>query len=310
MNALDHPRAGARLTRLRAAALGGAGLLAVCLIVVLPMQFPPSSKAAAAPITGQWTVEFTDRADTVHLTLQRRQGEHGFMNSSSNFRAADLKGLDRAKAGSGGAPVRFRIERDAGTLDCEGWFKENKGSGHFTFTANPTFVAEMGRLGYDQLSDEKVFALAVHDVSLRFIDELKALGYERVPLDDLLAMHIHGVTPDFIREMKGLGYADLAVDDLVAMRIHGVTADFVRALEALGYDAVPVDDLVAMRIHGATPEFAGELKALGYDRVPPDQLVAMRIHGVTAEFIKTMQSRGYASLSVDKLVSLRIHGIE
>ena len=189
----------------------------------------------------------------VQLQLQIQRGESGHWNSSFPLPLDELKGLSAAQLEAPQAEVRFELLRDAGTLAFEGRFQQGDGAGHFRFAPSAEYVESMRRMGYQGLDEEKVFSLAVHDVSRTLIHELAGLGYERVALDDLIKMRIHGASPELIRELKTLGYEKLAVDDLVKMRIHGVTADFIRGIQQKSGRAVSADRLVEMRIHGREP---------------------------------------------------------
>jgi hypothetical protein len=245
----------------------------------LPGAAPIASRAASPSITGAWSVELAQGIDMVHVTL-RRTSAGGHSSSSFNLPFAALLGLTREALLAAGAPVRFELVRDAGRLMFEGYVNDGRGGGSFAFEPSAAFVDGMRALGYDHLSDERLFAMAVHDVSRAFVTELHALGYERLPVDQLIGMRIHGVTPGFIRELQALGYTRLPVNQLVSMRIHGVRVDFIESLGALGYERVPVDKLVAMRIHGVQIDFIRDLQRHGLDRVRVDQLIRMRIHGL------------------------------
>ncbi|MFY9573157.1 MAG: hypothetical protein WAV20_17285 [Blastocatellia bacterium] len=252
-----------------------------------------SSTAAQESISGEWMIEMKSGTDFVYLTIRRRSERGGLHTSSSNIRMESLAGLASAQAAGSGSNVNFQIVREAGTLNCEGWFKGGNGSGHFTFAPNQSFAAEMRNLGYEKLTDEKLFSMAVHDIGLRFIRELNAVGYDRLSLDHLFAMRIHGANAEFIKELKNEGYDRVPVDNLVAMRIHGVRPEFIRELKALGYEQPPLDQLVAMRIHGVGVEFIKGLQESGFRQPPIDQLIAMRIHGVKNEFIQGLKELGY-----------------
>jgi hypothetical protein len=205
-----------------------------------------AAAAVQAPITGQWIIEPASQPGAVHLTIHRSGPGGGRSTSSFDVALEKLEGLNQAAGG----PVRFRFVRDAGSVACEGWFKDGKGAGTFVFSANPQYLAEMQSFGYDSLSPESTFDLALHDVSLAFIRELRGLGYDHVPVDQLIAMRIHGVSPDFIKDVKALGYAGVSVDELIAMRIHGVTPEFIRRMKGHGFKELTVDQLLQIRIHG------------------------------------------------------------
>src|SRR5215475_7491372 len=268
-----------------------------------------ASSGAQNSITGQWIVSLSKADGFVQLTLQSTGPDWNF-NSSTSVPLSQLRGLTAAEMRADGGMARFEIVRDAGTLQCEGWFKNGGGAGTFVFNPNRNYLSEMRSLGYDNLSDDRMFSLALHDVRLDFVRGLIAAGYERTDVDQLVSMRIHGVTLDFIGDLRSLGYDRAPADELVSMRIHGVGTDFIRELKELGYDHVPADDLVSMRIHGVTTKFIKELKTLGYESAPVDQLVSMKIHGVTPDFIRQMKDRGVKDLSIEQLISLRIHGLD
>jgi hypothetical protein len=262
----------------------------------------------SSPIAGQWTLGGPVVQDKVQLSI-RRSSATSNMSSSFPVSLSQLRGATRAQLDSSGTVARFDVVRDAGTLHFEGYLQGGAGGGTFTFSPNPNFASDMRSLGYSGLTDEKVFTMAVHDVSAAYIRDMNAAGIRPESSDQLITMRIHNVTVEYVRELKGLGYSDLVPDKLVTMRIHGVTVDFARELKGMGYNSVSPDQMVTMRIHGASTDFIKEVNALGYNHPGVDQLVTMRIHGVTAEYIRKTRSLGMGNLPIDQLVSLRIHGI-
>src|SRR5262249_59142573 len=93
--------------------------------------------SAEAPMTGEWILDMRPAPNFVYFSIHRRSERGGSFSSSSDIRADSIKGLSEAQASSNGSPVSFQVVRDAGTLNCEGWFKQGKGSGTFTFVPNP-----------------------------------------------------------------------------------------------------------------------------------------------------------------------------
>ena len=186
-------------------------------------------QAQGGALRGVWTAQpsrwkTTDGAGAVVVQLSlRRTGSGHDWNSSFPVLLADLKGLTADQTRGPRTDVRFDMARDAGTITFEGRFDAGDGAGHFTFAANPDYVQDMKRQGYDGLDEEKVFSLAIHDVSRTFIRELGTLGYTRVPLDDLVNLRIHGASPEFVRDLQSLGYAHPSTDELVNLRIHGAS---------------------------------------------------------------------------------------
>src|SRR5438094_7847713 len=130
---------------------------------------------SSSPIPGHWTVGGPVVQDKVQLTIRRSTGKSN-MSSSSAAPLNHLRGLTRAQLDSSGSVVRFELVREAGTLRFEGYLRNGGGGGAFTFSPNPSFDGEMRALGYSGLTDEKVFVIAVHDVSAAYVRDMNALG--------------------------------------------------------------------------------------------------------------------------------------
>src|SRR6266481_4496144 len=256
--------------------------------------------------SGDWTIRRSDAPGRVEFSLMDSRAGHHF-HHSSDWPASDFSGVDFSKPGR--QEVHFTIARDAGKFECEGFLRDAEGAGLFHFTAEPKYLQEMKSLGFERIDDDKQWAMAIHDVSLKFARDIKAENLQGLDTDKLIAFRIHGVTPEMVLSLKQAGY-DPDPDKLIAMRIHGATPEWVAELKKQGYEHLDLDKLIAFRIHGVSADFIGQLQKLGYAHPEPDQLIAMRIHGVTPDFITGLQSRGMKNLSVDQLVSLRIHGIE
>jgi beta-lactamase regulating signal transducer with metallopeptidase domain len=252
---------------------------------------------------GEWTAERD--GDGLQLTMTRRSG-NGVSQHGHHYKLSDLTGLGP------GPDVHFEMRRDAGTFRFDGRFDGSgpgsQGSGTFTFQGNPGYVREMAGLGYN-VGENKLFNLALFDVSPAFIRDLRSLGYDELSLDDLVEFRIHGVSPEEVRDLASIGIEGLTPDRLVEFRIHGVDAELVRALAAAGYENIPAEKLVELKIHGATPEFAREMAELGYSSASLDKLVEFRIHGVSPGFIREIAATGHRGVAADDLVSMRIHGV-
>jgi hypothetical protein len=262
--------------------------------------------AAAAGNVGTWTLGSAEEPGRVQFSLQGSSaGDH--FNTSSPWLLADLRGLDWA--GAAKHDVHFTIQRDAGSIDCEGFVQDQRGSGLFTFKPNPQYAAEMAKLGFS-FEDRQLLSATLFDISFDFARTMKGAAVRGLDAGKLFAFRIHGVTPEFIRELRAAGLEAADAAKLIAFRIHGVTPEFVRDLHGAGINTTDEDKLIAFRIHGVSPEFAGEISHLGYPQAPPEQLIALRIHGVTPQYIEGLRSKGMQNLTLDQLISLRIHGID
>src|SRR5919108_428850 len=148
------------------------------LLLIACLAAPVLSAQRAIPSTGQWLIDPSDHPGKVQLNI--RYGERGH---SSNWGrivpVSELVGLSPADMNGPGTTVRFKIVRSAGTLSCEGWFADGRGSGHFTYEPNPDFVAELAKRGINAPTEWEQFEMTMTGVGLDLIDELQRQGYER-----------------------------------------------------------------------------------------------------------------------------------
>jgi beta-lactamase regulating signal transducer with metallopeptidase domain len=292
-------------------------LLAALLIVgVTALGGPATSDVSAATtfqssgtfepsrddIKGDWEIETNGKWSQVTIRF-KRNWTSGFSVKTSEL----LSDIDETT-------THFQMRRDAGTFHFEGKFDRDKdelwGEGECYFRPNPDYVAKMGTLGYDLDSDEDVFELAVHDVTLAYVQGLHDAGYDDLSRNKLVEAHIHDVTPEYISGLAAFGYKDLNIDKLIEMNIHDVDPEYVQGLADLGHTDLPADRLVEMRIHDVDPEYIGELADLGYTELEPSRLVEMQIHDVTPDYVEGLAKLGYTELSPAKLVEMQIHDVD
>jgi len=166
---------------------------AVLLFITILAAPVLSAQEHAVPSGGQWLIEKGERSGNVRLTI--RYGERRYRdswNSQDDVPMSQLVGLSAADMGGSGATVHFKIVRSAGTLTCEGWFDEGKGSGHFTYQPNPDFVAELAKRSIGAPTAWEQFQMTMAGVGLDLVDELARQKYERPTAAELARMAIHG----------------------------------------------------------------------------------------------------------------------
>ena len=239
-----------------------------------------------------------------------------------------------------GGGLNHDVRRDAGSflLTRTGGTADDGVRGTFRFTPDAGYVQAMASRGHVDLSDRKLYELAVLDLTTAFIDQLAALGYDDLELRQLIEMRIHDVDGAFVSQLAALGYSDLsarrlvemAIHDvspafiseladagiadldasrLVEMSIHDVTPEFVRAMAAVGYEDLSPARLVEMKIHGVSPALVEELARAGIERPEPARLIELAIHDVTPRFLERMSELGYGGQPAERWVEARIHGV-
>lgn len=270
---------------------------------------------AQTVLTGEWKakIDSAKNPDKIHLSFERR-GETGRNQHGSGFKYADLQGLSREQAQTGGA-VKFSLAREAGTIECTGDFSGGRGAGTFRFTSNPQFVSAMKTRGFDFEADSssgknqdletRLFTATLLNVTTALADDLATADFGKLDTDDLFKAAIFKVDSAFMREMKASGFPNLKMEDLVKARIFKVDADFVKQIAAIGFDKEPFESLIKMRIFKVTPEFINEARDEGLINLDVEDLVKMKIFKVDSQFIREAKAEG-VPLEIEKLVEKRI----
>jgi hypothetical protein len=271
---------------------------------------------AQTALTGEWKASVeAEKPDEIYLSFERRSEKGGRNQMGSNYDYAQLQGLSRERALSGGA-VKFSLVREAGTIDCEGSFQNGKGSGSFRFTGNQSFVSAMKSRGFDFESksanardgrdtEDRLFAATTLNVTTALADDLLSAGFDKLDTEDLFKAAIFKVDGQFIREMKASGFPNLGMEELVKARIFKIDAEFVRQVAQMGFDKEPFESLVKMRIFKVTPQFINEARNAGLTNLSIEELVKLRIFKIDSEFIRQAKAEG-VPLVVEQLVQKRI----
>ncbi len=250
-----------------------------------------------------FTIEPSSRAGMVQFQLSRREGNNHWMHGRS-IEASALQGLATTDG-----PTRFRLVRDAGTIDCDGVMRAGRAIGECSFTADAGFSALLAERGIGAPSRDQAFSMAMSDIGRAYVDELARQRYETPTAAELARAGDHGVRLDYLVAMGGHGYRVGRLAALIRMRDHGVTPDYIAEMARLGVRDVPADDIVRLRDHGVRPEFVAELRGLGYQGLPIEQLIRLRDHGVTTAFVRGLAEQGVRGLPPEELTRMRDHGV-
>lgn len=266
---------------------------------------------AAEAITGEWIAELKpNNPREIHMTFHRRSEKGGFSMTGDTLLLSELQGLTAEAALSAKANVNFNIVREAGTIACEGYFREGKGAGFWTFTSNPNFISAMRSRGYDNLNEEDLLRAALHNLTVKSIEDLKSVGYDRIEFQQLLRAASHGITPKFIREMQSAGFEGLTIEQLIRARNHDINSEYVKAVRTMGFDKQPLETLIRMRNHEITQEFINRMRSAGFDNLSIEQLIRLKNHEITPEFVNDLKAEGYSDISAESVIRLKNHGID
>jgi hypothetical protein len=224
----------------------------------------------------QWRITPSLSVDKVHFMVRHSTLDGNWVNSR-DVPLDRFRGFSLAMLAAPG-PAKFEYVADAGRLLCEGRFLVGTGSGTYTFSANPAFVAALQQMGYDTPDDDQLLSMLMMDIDRAFAREIRDAGL-RANVRDLIQLRIHGVGLDYIREARQAGYQNFTADDYTQLRIHGVDTNFLRAASRLGYDFTP-RELAQLRIHGVDGRYLQRLQDAGMRNLNAEQIEKLRIHGV------------------------------
>jgi hypothetical protein len=239
----------------------------------------------------------------IDFTLERGSNSRNTRTWDRNM----LQGL-AATPFAAGAPVRFRLAREAGTLACEGTGRGGRGEGECRFERAAAYFDGLRQRGVTVSRDWDAVQLAWFEVSLSLLDELKRQDYETPKVDDLVGAGVFGVTAGWMRDLDAAGYREKELRDLIPFRIFKVDAAYVRALKAANPKLRPTaKELVQFRIHNVEPAWVAGWTQLGYE-LTPAQLVTSRVHNAPPEYARAMMAEVRDRPTFDQLISMRIHG--
>jgi hypothetical protein len=276
-------------------------LLSIAFIVIVIGSYVIVAQDA---ITGTWRAD-TDlgnhgKQSELQMNFERRSSRGGHSQHGNSYSYNDFEGLSRNANG----PVKFRLVREAGTIECEGTFSNGKGSGTFVFQPNQAFISGMQSRGYT-LSADKQFVSATLNLTLAYVDELRSLGFGELDVDDVFKGRIFNVTGQFVNEMRSSGFPNLGLEDLVKARIFKVDADYIRQVSAMGFDNRDFEGLVKFRIFKVTPEFLNSIKAEGFSNLSAEDVVKFRIFKIDADYIRAAKASD-PTVTVEDLVEMKI----
>ena len=295
-----------------------------------------AEQAPQSSVTGVWTATFNPGKSGINLALQR-QSTFTTWNEKLTPSESELKGFPLAGTPSAKENLSFQIVREAGTFNCDGYFREGKGAGSWTFTPSQNFISEMRSRGYDNLTEDNLFAAAIVNVSAKMIEDLKSFGFDRLSFDQLFRAGAFRVTAEFIKAWRAAGFDDLSFEKLVKLGTFNVTPAYLSEIKAAGYENVTLEALTQARTFGVTtnfiqswrsagfkdislreitelatfkvtPEYFNQIKDAGFPQISLSQAVQLRIHGIDPNFIRRVRDRGFPNVTLNELVSLRLHG--
>src|SRR5688572_26630094 len=237
-------------------------------VLTIALAVLPVTLSAQRPIEGSWNAQFDDERVHINFRTDLETGRYrqGWSNYGRTLEVRDLGRIDRS-----GGRMQFTLRRAAGTFRFEGRGDSERAAGSFEFVSDAGFRGEMGRLGFDDLTDSNLFVFALEDLTISGVRQLQAQVSDEIDTRDLVNMINHGAGPPHVQQLTDLGFRGLRSSEYVRARDHGVNANFAEGMRDAGF-RLSLEQLIRSRDHGVSPEFAGAMRQLGHE-LSHDELI-------------------------------------
>jgi len=233
----------------------------------LQRMLPPAAAQGLSALTPE-RIQFSLRPDDdSHM-----DNSYAVSEMAARFRGLTIEQLDSSTR----TAIHFEVGQEAGTFVCDGFVQAGRGAGTYTFHPDPNFTSQMKSLGYSNISDRQVAALAMVEFTPQYLRDLRAAGVTPPALDELIGMWAVGVTVDYLRDMERVGLMPIA-NDLIGMHVQNITTEYARDVRQI-YPHASVNDLIGMRVQGVTVDFVRQVRQSDPGASIND-LIAMRVLG-------------------------------
>lgn len=194
-------------------------------------------------LSGSWKIHAFAGSQKAQLQLTQTGNDWG----SVHVPLQQLRGINATTIHAGSSKAEFQLVRDAGTLAFTGIFSNGSGSGQWTFQGNSAFTTQLRKLGYEQLTEDQLYRLALNNIGAPYIGELAQAGYRNLSTPELIALYSNDVRADYINSLAAAGYSQLSPKKLIALKSNGVNDAYIRSLQSRGYRNLSVERLLSIR---------------------------------------------------------------
>ncbi len=228
---------------------------------------------------------------------------------NSNFRAAELSGLDSSRFnGRVAAPLHFALVRDAGRMDCAGSGRDGSATGRCRFTANQAFLDFLRSSGVESVFGEDAYTMTAVGVRRDLVAAIRHARYPAPSASELVSLAALGVERNYIDRLAAAGYRPDRIDTLIQYKALGITPEYIAGLKRAGFGQASPSQLIQFKALGIDAAYIDGLRAAGYGSLPPGTLVEFKALGVTAEYLAQLRRRGFAP-EPGKIIQMKALGI-
>jgi hypothetical protein len=183
----------------------------------------------------------TIRNDRIQFILKGDGDDPNSLNGSI-FNAGEFNELPKDKAG------RFTLTYDAGTIEFNGKFDGNEGTGRYKFTADNEFADFLKTQNVTGVTNDRdLLTFFLVNVKRSYVSMLRRNGYGQLRKNDLVAMSALHVDEAYIKSVRDNGFPNIGMNDLVSFKSLGIDAAYINTMRKAGYDIPTPGKLIGLK---------------------------------------------------------------
>jgi beta-lactamase regulating signal transducer with metallopeptidase domain len=263
---------------------------------------------------GVWSATITGNKLDIQFRNEKDSRNH---MSNSNFLVSEFSALPRGTAGD------FKLVREAGTMNFNGKFDGNTGSGRYKFVTNTAYIRDLESQGITDIEQNDELAFFMINIKKDYVAMLHRNGYKKVSKSDLIATAALGVNEPYIASLKKNGFPDASLQDLITGKAMGIDGAYISEIRKAGYPNVSFDKLVSFKAQGINGQYISKFKNArattsgkkttsaksknNYDNA--DDMIAYKALNVDENFVNGFKKAGYTNLSSSDLIGMKAVGV-
>jgi hypothetical protein len=243
-------------------------------------------------------------------------GSHSFKQTTRNDRSGvweivyggNAISFPKEQYGSGKpdtAPVRMVFKEDAGTIEWTGQRVGNKGTGRYTFTPNPEFLAAIRPLTSGDLQLQDLEHLAHSKVERAYFIQAASLNGGKVAVGEVMTLVNHGIPLEELKQWAA-ARSTLSIPQMIGLKNNGVRPEVLKGFEQ-AQPGISADEVIRYRHNGLNPDYVQAWIDAGITG-KPDELIRLRHNGVPIEFAQALRRGGFSG-SIEDIIGLRNNGV-
>nr|WP_067056460.1 M56 family metallopeptidase [Mucilaginibacter sp. L294] len=263
---------------------------------------------------GTWTATIKGNKLDVQFNSD---GDKNHM-SNSDFLVSEFTALPRTANGD------FKLIREAGTMNFNGKFDGNKGSGHYKFVTNTEYIKYLQSQGISDIEKNDEMAFFMINIKKSYVAMMHRQGYKNLSKGDLIATAALGVDEPYIVSLKQNGFPAITEQELITGKAMGINGAYIAEIRKAGYPKASFDKLVSFKAQGINGQYITKFKtARGTksinikDKVPTaqleednaDDMIAYKALGVDDEYVSGLKKAGVTDLSSSALTGMKAVGV-